>query len=73
VTILTKLTDLHHPILVDLREESNTQWDFLSVIKYALDSGFLQNGDILVVDNACVHGGAETLEVLLQLLGNTGV
>jgi len=75
VTILTKLTGTgaHHPILVDLREESNTQWDFLGVVRFALDSHFLKRGDFLVVDNACVHGGAETLTVLLEILGNAGV
>jgi len=73
VTILTKLVADHHLILVDIRDESNTQWDFLAVVQFAVESGFLQNGDFLLVDNACVHGGAETLTELLSVLENAGV
>jgi len=39
----------------------------------ALQAGFLKAGDYLIVDNACVHGGAETIEVLLEILKQVGV
>jgi len=61
------------PLLVDLREETNTQWDFVEVVEYAVESEFLCNGDYLVVDNACVHGGADSLQQLLRILYGAGV
>ena len=47
--------DEEHPVSLDLREETNTQWDFLAFIIYLLEENFLSTGDILILDNAKVQ------------------
>jgi len=68
MTILVRLTTSHHPIHVELREDTNTQYDFINVVTLALSSGFLKSGDFLIVDNACIHGGAETIDYFWKSL-----
>jgi len=72
ITVLTRICD-KRPLFVDIREESNTQWDFLLVVVLALKAQFLQHGNYLVVDNACVHGGGETMHLLMAILDAAGV
>jgi len=71
VTLLVRLDQ--QPIFVELREDSNTQYDFLTVVALAIRSGFLRSGDFLLVDNACVHGGTATLLLLLDMLAIVNV
>jgi len=61
------------PIHVEIREESNTQYDFLTTVVLAIRAGFLKSGDFLVVDNACIHGGAETVQLLIALLNSVNI
>jgi len=67
LTLLTTLSD-PVPIVVDLREESNTQWDFLDFIVYCIGNNHLSPGDTLVCDNATVHVGDETTDTIFDLL-----
>ena len=54
ITLMTTLSgDL--PIVIDLREGSNTQWDFLNFLNFLIDKKHLIEGDVLVVDNATLH------------------
>ena len=46
---MTTLSDPLITCVVDLRYNSNTQWDFLTFINYAIDIGYLTQGDVLVV------------------------
>ncbi len=43
------------------------------LIKKAISEKVLKKGDILVLDNARVHGGADTFNFLMEILSNTGV
>ena len=40
---------------------------FFDVIADAINDGFLQSGDVLVLDNARIHNGGE-MEVLVEWL-----
>jgi len=46
---------------MDVRENSNTQFDFLEFVLKAILSDRLVRGDYLIVDNAAVHGGDRIL------------
>jgi transposase len=75
LTILTTLTPLESglPLFIDYREESNTQWDFLEFVISACESKALKRGDYLICINAAVHGGAESLDMLLGVLEACGI
>ena len=55
-------------IFISARNESNTQVDFLKFLVDAIDEKYLKRGDFVVCDNASIHGGEETLELLLEYL-----
>ena len=74
MTILTDVSDnAIRPVYAQLREESNTQWDFLLFVCDALDAGHLSFGDFLIVDNASVHKGDATFGILQDTLESYGV
>jgi len=73
MTLLTSLTTPNIPYFVDLREESNTQWDFVRFVFAAICEGALVSGDYLIVDNATVHDGKESREFFEDLLRTAGV
>jgi len=71
-TVMTTLS--HQPnCIFDIREESNTQLDFFEFILYCLNEGHLSEGDILIIDNAPVHWGQNSLETLLPICDHAGV
>jgi hypothetical protein len=72
LTILVSLTD-QNPVYFDFRQQSNTQYDHLDFVWAAVKAGQLKDGDFYIVDNASVHGGAETLPCLISLLDACGV
>ena len=61
-----------HPsknIFLTGRQESNDQVDFIKFLISAINRSFLQSGDILVCDNARIHGAEQTygsLQILLD-------
>jgi transposase len=69
---LTILTDVSpfptFPLLIDIRENSNDQWDFLTFIISSIRMGYLRAGDYLILDNASVHGGTESWPLLKEIL-----
>jgi hypothetical protein len=71
VTIMTSLNE-SWPLLLDYREQSNTQWDFLNFVLAAAEMDFLCEGDCLIVDNAAVHGGLATFDLLIETLSVIG-
>jgi len=72
ITLLVSCTS-DNPIFYDYREESNTQFNHLDFVAAALAHGKLVPGDFYIVDNASVHGGRDTIEVLFSLLNAHGV
>jgi hypothetical protein len=71
---LTLMTTLSDPVgtVIDLRTDSNTQWDFASFILFCLQKGYLTAGDYLVVDNASVHVGNDSTDAVLDALDGAG-
>eukprot|EP01129_Flabellula_baltica_P007609 TRINITY_DN297_c0_g1_i1.p1 TRINITY_DN297_c0_g1~~TRINITY_DN297_c0_g1_i1.p1 ORF type:complete len:311 (+),score=42.82 TRINITY_DN297_c0_g1_i1:1351-2283(+) len=67
---LTLITSLVHdpPYYFEIREQSNTQWDFFSFVTDSILEYFLVPGDFLVVDNATVHLGRDMIGELLPRL-----
>ena len=53
---------------IQLNSEGTNNLDsFFDVIADAINDGFLQSGDVLVLDNARIHNGGE-MEVLVEWL-----
>lgn len=65
VTLLTSIHPEQHPVVLDIREDSNAAFDFFRFILFCLSNGHLVAGDFLIMDNASVHVSQEILEVLL--------
>ena len=70
---MVSLNEIHPVVISNPRIESNTQFDYLNFIVYLIQNKYLVQGDILVVDNASVHGGKETSDMLETLLRLAGV
>eukprot|EP01126_Amoeba_proteus_P036441 TRINITY_DN3714_c0_g2_i4.p1 TRINITY_DN3714_c0_g2~~TRINITY_DN3714_c0_g2_i4.p1 ORF type:complete len:138 (-),score=20.82 TRINITY_DN3714_c0_g2_i4:72-485(-) len=69
MTILTDLSSTApRPVFAQIREETNTQWDFVMFVCDAIDVGHLCPGDILIADNASIHKGDDSFDILLWLL-----
>ena len=47
---------------------TNDQWDFCVFILNAISSQFLLPGDILVLDNASIHRGKDSIGILKRIL-----
>jgi hypothetical protein len=74
VTMMTSMNPTDPlPFAIDLRVESNTQWDFLKFICDIIETGQLARGDFLIVDNSSVHSGSDAFPVLMQVLEAAGV
>jgi len=65
--------DLEKPLYISSRVDSNTQIDFFTFVIDLIDNGYLKSGDFLVCDNASVHGGLQTIEVLLAFVHSYGI
>jgi transposase len=72
LTLLTSLVD-EIPFFIDYRIQSNTQWDFADFLLLACEAGYLKKGDYLIMDNAAVHCGMESFEVVRSILDTFGV
>jgi len=72
LTVITSITG-EEPILIDYREESNDQWDFVDFVLYACEKGYLTNGDYLILDNGSVHTGLESSRLMRDILDVTGL
>lgn len=73
-TIITNLSGPNDPpFWMDMRQETNDQFDFLKIICFLLQERKLKQGDILVLDNSKVHGGFHTIAILTDLCKAAGV
>lgn len=71
LTVLTSVTG--NPVVIDYTEQTNNQWSFTDfVLKCCLDGDLVQ-GDYLVLDNAAVHHGEDSLELLENILSYFGI
>ncbi len=68
VTALLDCDNQDHPITLTLRHGSNTQWDFANFLFFCVQEGRLRKGDYLVLDNATVHHGSESFEMINDVL-----
>ncbi len=72
---LSLMISLTHdiPFFIDYRYESNNQWNFCDFVYLACQQGYLQKSDYLIVDNASVHSGLDSQEILKEILDTFGV
>jgi len=73
VTITTSLDPNSEPILMDVRKESNNQFDFMLHVLWLIDRGSLVNGDWFFCDNAKIHLASDTIQFLSNTLKQAGV
>jgi len=73
LTVLTRLDSPESTVVADIRTNSNTQWDFLNFIIYCIQSGSLKTGDYLVMDNATVHVGSESWDLIVGIFEAAGI
>lgn len=78
LTIMTHFRDPRtcsgRPAIVPvMRTNSNSQWDFLMFVLMVVQKGELRRGDFLVCDNASIHGGQDSIELLDKLCTAAGV
>jgi len=60
--------DESHPVILDFREDTNTQFDFLRFVLYILENDYLKDGDYFFMDSARIHGADATWEIFFGLL-----
>lgn len=68
MTILTDLSNPVNPLFVEVKNGKNNQWDFFKFVLDAVASGYLVPGDVLILDNAKIHHGDDTIYVLQEIL-----
>lgn len=67
-TTLLNPEDPENPLFVNIREQSNTQYDFLEFISACIENNYLKEGDTLVMDNARIHNAEVSFSVLRSAL-----
>lgn len=72
MTLLTSLSN-PNPVFVELKQGTNNQFDFLKFVLNAVAAGYLEDGDILLLDNAKIHHSATTVLVLADFLRSLGI
>jgi len=65
ITLLLSIVDPH--FRVDFREESNTQYDYLTSVNYFCAQGYLNPGDFLICDNWSGHFAKHTYQYLVLI------
>lgn len=61
------------PVAAEIRRGSNTQFDYALFLADCMSTGALTRGDVLVIDNASVHVGRATFELICTTLQRIGV
>jgi transposase len=67
LTLFTTFNGGDNSLTVDLREETNSQWDYLAFVSYLCEKGRIQPDDVLVLDNASIHCGSDIIPHLAEL------
>ena len=73
ITALVQLNEKDPVIISDPHGDSNNQLDFIKFLIKLVEERHLVRGDTLILDNASVHAGLDTIEILSDLLTITGV
>ena len=73
LTLMLDLSNNVMPYFFSLRHKSNTEWDFQTSVKSAIESGHLKGGDYLIVDNASVHCGSASWASTRDMLQTNNV
>jgi len=73
VSALCSFGEDRQPVTFTVRTGSNNQMDFVSFVMQCVHNRELRNGDILLCDNARVHGASDSMPILLMLLEAAGV
>ncbi len=63
----------HVPFNANIRKNSNTQFDFGLFIADCIVNQFIVGGDVIVLDNASVHVGADSFVTIVNTLKQIGV
>ena len=58
IGLCTMNEDSQVPVLYRIRKETNDADAFFGAIEFAVDSGYLRENDVLVLDNAAIHTDA---------------
>jgi len=72
-TVLIRVNSAADPIALDIRQDSNTAYDFTLFVMMMVEKGFLVDGDYLIYDNAAVHLCSEVFMDLTQYLETHGI
>jgi hypothetical protein len=69
-TVLLTPQRTEKPLEFLISKEYNTQWHFFDFIVHCVKHGALNQGDILVLDNAAIHAGLESYPLLSAFLSS---
>lgn len=73
LTLMTNISlEANIPWVAALREDSNTQFDFVKYVIECAENGYIKEGDILICGNASVHFSIDTYDILVELLDKAG-
>ena len=72
VTILTSVDDRDDEVTLDIRVNTNNQYNFLDFILSCVNKQVLRSGDVIVLDNASIHRAKEIRVYLFKLLRSVG-
>jgi len=68
LTLLTTIVAPYAPpVVCDLCVESNNQWDFIRSLLFLILRNHFIAGDFFVMDNAFVHVGLDSAEVIMDI------
>eukprot|EP01127_Copromyxa_protea_P014895 TRINITY_DN421_c0_g1_i14.p1 TRINITY_DN421_c0_g1~~TRINITY_DN421_c0_g1_i14.p1 ORF type:complete len:331 (+),score=44.83 TRINITY_DN421_c0_g1_i14:465-1457(+) len=70
ITILTSVAGI--PLFLDYRENTNDQFNFADFVLSCVANNHFKPGDFLVADNAAVHHGSDTFEIVTMALETVG-
>ena len=74
ITLLTNLDpNSSTPLHFDIREKSNSQWDFVHFVLLAISRGWLVAGDYFLIDNASVHTAKDSFLLIHDACQNARV
>jgi transposase len=72
-TTLLNPEDPSNPLFVNVREQTNNQFDFVEFVMECIESKSLTEGDTLVLDNATIHRSKDSFPVLKEALRILGI
>jgi len=72
-TVIIRVDNPDEPIALNIRQDSNTAYDFTLFVMTMVERGFLSEGDTLIYDNAAVHLSADVFVDLMDYLERHGI